>query len=73
MHWVSELKLGCNFATRTFSAVAVSFLVQVCRTNGKMPGGVGAFGPGQQHLPGSPQEQRVHGIRPQHKVSDELC
>lgn len=46
-------------------------LVQVCRTDGEIPSRVGAFRPKQQHLPGSPQDQRVHRIRSQHKVSEE--
>lgn len=48
----------------------MSRLVQVRRTDGEIPGRVGAFGPDQQHLSGSPQDQRVHRIRSQHKVSD---
>lgn len=48
----------------------MSHLVQVRRTDGEIPGRVGAFGPKQQHLSGAPQNQRVHGIRSQYKVSD---
>lgn len=70
---ISSGLTGLMLLTFCFPSLVLSCPVQVCRTNGEMPGRVGAFGSRQQHLPGSPQEQRVHRIRPQHKVSDELC
>lgn len=43
-------------------------LLQVCRSHGETAGRGGAHKPSQQHLPGSPSQQRVHRVRHQHKV-----